>query len=272
MERVSHVAHFASAPTTSPERDLNVAGTIALGRDALARGPLHRFLYVGSAWSCGTPPSGLVAEDAVVKPPHLFPYLGAKLVAEHQLSEVLGSRLQIVRPSLVLGHTTLGSEPSASLLWLLRLVDQLRAIPWPFEQRLDVVPVDWLAAVLDQVLLADSGALPSRLHLSAGASSTTWGSIERVFTSLRGGDGDWSRQLLPHAEWVARASHALRGLADAPGIMDRCLRFVAGKAHFDNRRALAAGLPPPPRLKDYLPRCLTTGGRRPIAEQALDDA
>lgn len=272
MERVTHVAHFASDPTTGSERGLNVAGTIALAQGAAERGSLRRFLYVGSAWSCGTPRSGLVGEDAVVEPPHLFPYLAAKLVTEQQLGEVLGSRLQIVRPSLVLGHTTLGCAPSASLLWLLRLIDQVRSIPWPSDQRLDIVPVDWLAAAIDRVLLSDSISLPQRLHLSAGPSSTTWSTIERVFTSRRDGEGGWSRNVLSHAEWVEHAKLSLGGTATTSDVLERCLRFVSGNAAFDNQRAVAAGLASPPGLETYLGRCLAQVRGRSIAEQALDDA
>jgi nucleoside-diphosphate-sugar epimerase len=78
---VTRVAHFAA--DASPEgRATNVNGTVALARAFVDGGRPTRFLYVGSAWTCGAGARGVVREDGPPAGVALFPYLADKHAAE----------------------------------------------------------------------------------------------------------------------------------------------------------------------------------------------
>jgi nucleoside-diphosphate-sugar epimerase len=245
VDGVTHVAHFAVA-TAGDRRAVNVEGTLALAR-ATHTSDLERFLYIGSAWSRA--PSG--------EP--LFPYLADKLVAEQMLARVTGLPLVIARPSLAMGHTKLGCEPSASLFWVLRLIDRVGRLPWHRHQRLDVVPIDWLAANIARLLFEDAPAKAAPIHLSAGPRSLSWGQIEAAFGC------SWLAEPMELDVWCDLASEVLGASPTVRGALERCLRFLSGDAVFHGAE------PPPPSLSTYLSICLQRDGGRGIAEQALDD-
>jgi nucleoside-diphosphate-sugar epimerase len=262
---VTHVVHFAA--DASPEgRTTNVDSTVALAQAFVDQGCATRFLYVGSAWTCGASARGNVREDGPPAGAPLFPYLADKRAAEAMLTEVPCLPLLIVRPSLVVGHTTRGCEPSASLFWALRLVACAKRLPWAPEHRLDTVPVDWLAAAVEGLLLGPSPA-HRVLHLSAGDASPAWSEIEAAFARVgEARNREPSRPLAPHAWCAAVASDRFVDL------LSRCCRFFAGNAIFDADRAQTAGVPAPPLLPSYVEVCLRRAAGRSPFEQAVDDA
>jgi nucleoside-diphosphate-sugar epimerase len=266
---VTHVVHFA-VDTTMSGRSLNIDGTLALARAAL-RARVDRFVYIGSAWSCGHSARGVVGEDDATAGDPLFSYLADKLVAERLLAALPSLPLQILRPSLVLGHTVRGCEPSASLFWLLRLIDRLRRLPWSLDQSLDVVPVDWLVAAIAKLMFAPLPARTRTLHLSAGvAGRLSWRQIEKSFA--RGATRPWAAEPRSIEEWSAQAADVTQASSQLRQTLSRCMRFLSGDALFDNERMLAAGVSQPPSLSSYLDVCLRKDGGRTLGEQALDDA
>ncbi|HEX2572199.1 MAG TPA: SDR family oxidoreductase [Polyangia bacterium] len=268
LDEVSHVVHFAVDGSAHGPR-VNLEGTRALARLALRSRRLERFVYVGSAWSCGAQRTGLVSEDDSPGSEPVLPYLADKVIVEQALERLLGLPLVVIRPSLAIGHTRLGCEPSASLFWALRLIDRIACLPWRREQRLDAVPVDWLSCAIEHLLFAPALS-HRRYHLSAGLGGVSWEEIEAAFALVTGAVRSYER--VPAAVWAARAAPALCGDPEARETLARCLRFLEGDAVFDNTRALAAGLAPPPRLTSYLGVCLHRARGRTLLEQAGDDA
>jgi nucleoside-diphosphate-sugar epimerase len=265
--RVTHVVNLALDAGSSPRaRAVNLDGPLALAREAQRGGRLQRFLHVGSAWSCGAGARGVVGEDDAPRGEPVSTSLVHKHAAERALEGLPGLPLVIARPSLVVGHSTRGCEPSASLFWVLRLLDALGRIPWEKRRHLDAVPVDWVAVALTELLFAPTlGHV--RHHLSAGRSgSVTWGDIESAFAAV-GRRPRW-REEAPTSldDWASSVAPAIPAGALAP-----CLRFLGGDAVFDDSRARTLGLPAAPRLTEYLAVCLRRARDRPIAEQALDD-
>lgn len=261
LERVTHVVHCA-VDTSEHSRAVNVDGTLALARATLASRQLERFLYVGSAWSCGR--SGEVHEIDTPSESPLFPYLADKLLAERMLGSLEGLPLQIVRPSLVMGHTLLGCEPSASLFWVLRLIQKLAHLPWHRAQRLDVVPLDWLCEALACLLFSRS--TQGALHLSAGTASASWAQIEASLAHGR----PWIAAPMDLDAWSSVAVAKVKGLSPMQATLLRCLRFFAGDTVFNNERMLASGVTPPPSVPSYLAACLRDD--RSLMQQARDDA
>jgi nucleoside-diphosphate-sugar epimerase len=270
---VTHVVHAAVEASGSPRaRAVNVEATLALARRALGGGRLERFVYVGSAWTCGAGARGVVREDDAPRGEPVSDYLPHKLDAERGLEAIAGLPLTIARPSLVVGHTTLGCEPSASLFWILRLLDAVGEIPWEKSRRLDVVPVDWVAAALAHLLFA--GSLEHRrYHLSAGpGASVSWADIESAFGPAAGRSPWREAPGTSLAAFASRVASLPRiGAAIPRETLLACLRFLAGDAVFDATRARERGIPAAPPLTGHLPICLRRAGDRTVAEQAVDD-
>jgi nucleoside-diphosphate-sugar epimerase len=269
FECVTHVVHAAIAAGSSPRaRSVNVDRTLALARAARAGGRLERFVYVGSAWSCGAAARGVVDEDDAPRGEPVSDYLLHKSAAESQLANLPGLPLVIARPSLVIGHSRLGCEPSASLFWVLRLFAHLRQIPWEKRRRLDAVPVDWVAAALARLLFSPT-LTHLRYHLSAGPTeSVSWGDLESAF-----GGSPWKEEAPASlADWASSAAADPRLDAPLPrSALLACLRFLAGDAVFDDARAREVGIAPAPRLTEVLDVCLRRAGDRSLAAQATDD-
>jgi nucleoside-diphosphate-sugar epimerase len=271
--RITHVVHLAlDAGSSARAAAVNLEGTLALARAAQGGGRLERFLYIGSAWSCGSGARGVVREDDAPRGEPVSDHLLHKATIERRLEGVRGLPLVIARPSLVVGHTTLGCEPSASLVWLIRLLDHVGRLPWEKRHRLDVVPVDWVASALDHLLLAPRLAHP-RYHLSAGATgSVSWADIESAFGREGGRPRRYEEAPSSLAGWIAsiRTPEA-SGMTLPETTLLACLRFLGSDAVFDDTRARALGIPAAPRLTDYLEVCLRRACGRTIAAQALDD-
>jgi nucleoside-diphosphate-sugar epimerase len=269
LPATTHVVHCALDASGSPLA--NLRGTLALANQVCEHGRCARFLYVGSAWSCGRVTEGLVHEnDPSIEA--LFPYLAEKAATEHALGAIPGFPLVVVRPSLVLGHTVLGARSSASLFWVLRLIHEMASLPWSRQRRVDVVPVDWVATAVSAMLFAT--APPPVVHLSAGEeTSVRWADIEAVFCRTEGTTRQWIESPLSRSEWSrAAAAKVLPDASHAAETLDRCLRFFEGDVRFDTLRAREAGITSAPALTAYLDTCLRVAATHDLTAQWLDDA
>jgi hypothetical protein len=140
-----------------------------------------------------------------------------------------------------------------------------------------VVPVDWVADAL--VLLLFKPELAHRCyHVSAGRdSSVTWREIAAVFARCYGTRPEQPYQVVDIPTFVRERGRMQEILG--PGDMDHLLaamqiyfRFMEIDAElFDNTRLLAEGMPPAPKLTDYLHLCATQPAGRTVYEQMLDD-
>lgn len=80
---------------------------------------------------------------------HYLDYTQSKYDAEHRRrTELPRLPLIIVRPTIVVGHTTMGCEASGSIYWVFRLARALRAFPCRLDQKIDVIPVDYCAQAI----------------------------------------------------------------------------------------------------------------------------
>ncbi|MFO0591393.1 MAG: SDR family oxidoreductase [Polyangiaceae bacterium] len=263
VTRIAHLAVCSSGGATA--QTVNLEAPLSLARAAMSAGSLRRFLYVGSAWSCGVGARGVVPEDAPPLGEPLHPYLVDKVACEARLAATPGLPLTIARPSLAMGHTELGCEPTASLFWVLRYLARAGELSPDDARRLDTVPFDWLARALGALLFQEAPR-HLRTHLSAGPErAVTWGEIARGLPAASAPSATATplnpERAVSAEERPARFDDALRG----------CLRFLRGEAVFDGARAREAGIPAPPRLTSYLACCVRRARGRSIESQALDD-
>lgn len=261
---VTHTLHLAASTSFGKEPSIyrvNVDGALSVARSMRGRN-LERYLHTGTATICGARPPHIVHEDDYPHADalHLVEYTKSKAQAEQELISRYGDLPTVIaRPSIVVGHRQLGCAPSGSIFWVLRAIEALRFLPWSRNNRVDVVPVDWVAGALAQLLLAPDLKY-DRYHLSAGdISCVRWSELEAESARVFGGPaqdryktgsiGDLTRQRIREAipECPPRyLRHAL----------ELYTRFCSLDLIFDNHRLLREGIAPPPRFTDYMRTCL----------------
>ncbi|MDB4989694.1 MAG: hypothetical protein JWN04_4872 [Myxococcaceae bacterium] len=185
--------------------------------------------------------------------------------------------LVVARPSVVIGHSRLGSRPSGSIFWVLRALERVRLLAGGVDASLDVVPADYVAEALQHLTFADT--LRHRAyHISAGEESRA--PIRELarrladassephrgadYTVIRGEDVGLYRQRMREAFGPTHG----RRVQLALGLY---LRFCELSLRFDNSRLRAEGLPASPPLLDYLDTCLAQCRELSIVEQADDE-
>lgn len=278
LDGVTHVINSAAIATFSNNPKIwpiNVDGTFAFAQRMARVAGLQRFVHVGTAMACGPDRPSPIAESWEFPPPevHLVPYTNSKAEIERRLrTELPGLPMVVVRPSIIVGHSRLGCRPSTSIFWVLRMAQILEAFTCSLEERVDIVPVDWCAQAI--VTLALKERLAHDLyHVSAGDSACTFGEVDVALAAGYGVEPVGARFRVVEEQDLPQLAQALeRKIGEVNRrVLLRAMRLYGGFAElnyvFDNHRLLAEGVPPPPRLPDYLPLCAVTAAAIPFAEQ-----
>lgn len=282
LAEVSEVVNCAAFASFSNHPDIvrtNVAGTVGFAAAIAARARLRRFIQVGTAMCCGPDAPRLVGEDYDPPPgaAQLVPYTASKLEGERRLRAELPSLpLVVVRPSIIVGHTRLGCQPSPSIFWVFRMARALRGFPCEVESRIDVVPVDYCAEAILHLLRAPRLSHDVYQLSAAEAASCSFREIDGAIALALGEP--------PVADYRRLSDDEIRERQDSfddlfgPCIKPVMLRaiqlygaFASLDMLFDNRRLLAEGVPPPPRFTSYAGLCARTAHGAPIASQMVYD-
>jgi nucleoside-diphosphate-sugar epimerase len=280
---VTHVIHAAAVTSFSANpkiRAINVDASLAFVRLLTERAAVKRFLNVGTAWCVGMRGAGTVAEEADPKMgEHAVPYTESKIEFERAVRAHF-PKLAFVsaRPSIVVGHTKLGTAPSGSIYWVFRSGQLMGRFTAGYEDRVDVVPVDWVASALLQ-LIAKPKLAHNTYHLSAGvAASSGVGQIDVSIARGRnlppnGADG---YEQVSNSE-LSTAVYAMRErFGDVkPKLLAKALclygEFARSGTMFDNQRTLAEGIAAPPPFFSYADVCAATAETSSISAQMEDD-
>ncbi len=277
---VSHILHLAADTAwwgRQRVRRVNHDGTLALARLAGRLPRLERLLHVSTAMICGAAPPRLVEEEFYPRTDvdHLVDYSRSKAETEMALAaRHAGLPIVVARPSIVVGHATLGASPSGSILWVVRAADRLRLVSCPLDGSIDIVPADWTARALLH-LLAKPDLTHSLYHLSAGEGARTrWSDLGRAFTRADGVPRHYHDLEAEDGGLLRQRFAAAFGLNDPVRVtmyraMRAYYRFCRLNTTFANHRLLAEGVAPPPSLPDYLGTCLANSAG--IVEQFADD-
>jgi nucleoside-diphosphate-sugar epimerase len=280
---VTHVIHAAAVTSFSAHpkiRAINVDASLAFVRVLTERAALKRFLNVGTAWCVGMRGAGLVAEEAdPVMGEHAVPYTESKIDFERAVrAEFPELAFVSARPSIVVGHTRLGTTPSGSIYWVFRSGQLMGRFTAAYDDSVDVVPVDWVANALLQ-LISKSKLAHDTYHLSAGSQgSSTLGQIDVSIARGRntlpnGADG---YQQVNNPELSASVYAMRERFGDAkPKLLAKALclygEFARSGTMFDNRHTLAEGIDAPPPFFSYADVCAATAEISSISEQMEDD-
>lgn len=283
LAEVTHVINAAALATfsSSPQlRPVNVEGTFAFARRLAEVARLERFVHVGTAMCVGPDAPSPVAEDDALPGParHLVPYTESKLDIERKLrSELPHLPLVLARPTIIVGHSGLGTRPSGSIFWVFRTAMLLERWTVAPEGRIDVVPVDWVARAL--IELATRPALKYSLyHLSAGPTrASTFAELDAAIARGRGVEPILPRYRQASLEELSAMSGEYNARLGPchPRIMQRAIRlygaFAALDMTFRNERLVEEGMAPPPPFAAYAGLCAKTSEGQTIAEQMMAD-
>ena len=271
------VATFANNPKLWP---INVEGTFAFARRLTEVARIQRFVHVGTAMCVGPDAPKDVPEDYESPQPirHLVPYTETKVEIERRLRhEIPQLPLVRARPTIIVGHTRLGTRPSGSIYWVFRTAQLLERFTVAPGDRIDVVPVDWAAHTL--VELALKPVLKHDFyHLAAGPGhATVFSELDAAMAAGRGVEPVLPRYRQATLEELdAMGGEYQKRLGPChPRIMQRAIRlygtFAALNYAFCNDHLRDEGLDPPPPFASYAALCAATSEGITIAEQMMAD-
>jgi len=281
----SRVIHCAATVrfdhTLERARRMNVEGTRRVLDFAAEMRSLRSFAYVGTAYVAGER-EGLIRESELdVGQRFRNTYEQTKAEAEALVRSRMGSLpCVILRPSIIVGDSQTGVTSSFKMMyWPLKIYARRlwRTVPGFSDAVLDIVPVDYVAKAVVQ-LLFDENALSTTFHLCAGprASATIEEIARRATEYFKVREPRYVdpkiffaavRPLLFLALWGRKR----RVLIDGRAYRD----YFTMRMQFDTTNAERllgpAGIVPPP-VMDYLDRLLhycvaSDWGRREIPAQ-----
>jgi len=293
IRRVVHCAALTSFGANRRAFSTNVDGTLRFVHHLRQVADIERFLHVSTAMICGDAPPPVVREDdyPLASARHLVSYTESKAEAERLLRLTLPNfPLVIVRPSIIVGHSQLGTAPSSSIFWTFRVADALGMILGQERSQIDVIPVDYAAEVLLQLLLKPKLRYPS-YHISAGMESAcSWEEIAVAFAqseswseSADQGSGSpsavrtntgYRTVTLEEIEGRKPEFDTLFGRCHK-GFMMKAIKlygaFASLNTVFDTRRIREEGIAASPRFIDYLSTCRATSEPFTISDQMAVD-
>ncbi|MDD0839855.1 SDR family oxidoreductase [Curvibacter sp. HBC61] len=271
------IASFGNHPSIWPT---NVDGVLAMAHALHQRCRLKRFLHIGTAMACGRRAPLPVPEgyDAGEDTEHFLEYTASKHEVERRLRQELPDLpLVVARPSIVVGHTHHGCEPSGSIYWVFRIARALQTFPCELDQKIDVIPVDYCAEALE-LLLEKPQLQHTEYHLSAGEENSC--SFEEIDAAIAQAVGQppmrsvYKKQSLEEIAKTQDRFKALLGPCNRRIVL-RAIRTYGGFASmgmlFQNQRLLDEGMRPPQRLATYAGHCERTSRGHLIAEQMKFD-
>lgn len=167
---------------------VNVDGTRNLVRWANTLQNLETFLYVGTAWICGSERINRVVfegESPNVNYKQVADYCRSKTAAEILVREAIQpEKLLVIRPSIIMGDSRKWSPRSYTILWAVAAFDKMRLLPMNPFASCDIVPVDYACQAIIE-LLSSGRRKYNTYHISSGEKSITsmGGLLEVVRTS-----------------------------------------------------------------------------------------
>ncbi len=242
------IVHCAASLNRKSEKaclNVNLRGTlemIQLARRAHAAGGLRRFSHVSTVAIAGHRQDEVVLEDEALdwERSDYDPYARTKKFCEHMLRELLppDAQLTIFRPSIVLGDSRHGETTQFEMVRAFVFLAKLPILPFRPDDRLDIVPVEYVADAISTLHLA-SQPRHDVYHLSSGTGSQTFRELTDALTRARGGRAPRYAPFLrrPFTALVNAAAER-RGtpMGYAASLLKVFLPYLYFNTVFDNRR------------------------------------
>jgi len=180
LNNITTVIHSAANTSFAKVKDdlvekANIGGLTKILLWAKQVSSLDTFMYVGTATICGKDAKHrLITEDEspYLEANHLVKYTYTKMMGEVLVKQhISGDKVLIVRPSIIMGDSRRVEPRSPVILWALATMNKLRLVPANQFASLDMVPVDFVAGVMTQLLFVKRSY--DTYHISAGNDACT---------------------------------------------------------------------------------------------------
>jgi len=188
------VIHCASSLNRKSEKsclNVNLRGTLEvaqLARRAQDAHGLRRFSQISTVAVAGTRSHEIVSEDSSIdwNRSDYDPYARTKKFCEHMVRELLPEvQRTVFRPSIVLGDSRCAETTQFDMVRAFVFLAGLPVLPFRPSDRIDIVPVDYVAASVVK-LHQKANPLHEIYHLSSGTGSETFAQLTRAIAQASG--------------------------------------------------------------------------------------
>jgi len=243
------VIHCAASLNRKSEKvclNVNLRGTlevIQLARRARDHHGLRRFSHVSTVAVAGHRKDEVVQEDAAIdwNRSDYDPYARTKKFCEHMVHELLPDvQRTIFRPSIVLGDSRRPETNQFDMVRAFVLLAGLPALPFRASDKIDIVPVDYVANAV-ATLHQKSQPAHEVYHLSSGRDSETFAQVTDALAKAQGKRGPTFVPSLegPTGKMInalaGRAGKKIGGLAT---LLKVFLPYLVWNTVFDNTRVV----------------------------------
>ena len=283
LDSVTHVINCAAIASFGKNPliwKVNVTGTLEFVKRMNRVAGLKQFIQVGTAMACVPSQGELVQERDIntEEKDHIVAYTYSKATIEQLIQkECPNLPLLIVRPSIIVGHSKLGCQPSSSIYWVFEMVMKLGKFLCTLEDRVDIIPVDFCAEAI--VFLLDKGISNNEIfHISAGEEySVSFREIDAAISAAH----SWPA-IAPNYQQVEFSEvYALRkNFNQMYGDCNERLMLLAMQLYgsfaqlnvrFDNHKLLELGVTPPQKFTTYIDKCVATTSHLTVPELMIVD-
>jgi len=258
VESTDSIIHCAASLNRRSEKvclNVNLRGTlevIQLARAARDHHGLRRMSHVSTVAVAGHRHNEIVTEDAAIdwNRSDYDPYARTKKFSEHMISQLLPDVPHtIFRPSIVLGDSRHAETTQFDMVRSFVFLAGLPVLPFRPEDRLDIVPVDFVA---DAIVALHQKEKPNHdiYHLSSGAGSQTFRQLTRALAEAQEGRAPVFVPALTGSFTSLVNSLANRrgtALGHGASLLKVFIPYLVWNTVFDNERVVSeTGLAPAP--------------------------
>jgi thioester reductase-like protein len=243
------VIHCAASLNRKSEKsclNVNLRGTlevIQFARRAHEDHGMRRFSHVSTVAVAGHRANEVVEEDTSIdwNRSDYDPYARTKKFCEHMVRELLPDVPRtIFRPSIVLGDSRRPETNQFDMVRACVFLAGLPALPFRATDRVDIVPVDYVAGAISKLHRQERTA-HEIYHLSSGTGSETF---QQLTDALSKAEGKRGPVYVPSLEGPSsKMIHALAGRAGRIGGLATLLKvflpYLVWNTVFDNQRIVA---------------------------------
>jgi thioester reductase-like protein len=249
VQSTDSIIHCAASLNRKSEKsclNVNLRGTlevIQLAMRARDEHGLRRFSHVSTVAVAGHRANEVVEEDTAIdwNRSDYDPYARTKKFCEHMVRELLPDvQRTIFRPSIVLGDSRRPETNQFEMVRAFVFLAGLPALPFRATDKVDIVPVDYVADAISTLHLKEKPA-HEIYHLSSGSDSETFAELTSALAKAQGKRGP---MYMPSLEGPSlKMVNALAGRAGKVGglatLMKVFLPYLVWNTVFDNRRVVA---------------------------------
>ena len=243
------VLHCAASLNRKSEKsclNVNLRGTLEvaqLARHAQDSHGLRRFSEVSTVAVAGRRESEVVTEDDAIdwSRSDYDPYSRTKKFCEYMIGELLADVPRtIFRPSIVLGDSRRAETTQFDMVRAFVFLGSLPALPFRPEDRVDIVPVDYVA---DAIVSLHQNPCPKHeiYHLSSGLHSESFHQLTAALANARGKMKPlfWPGLEGPFRGTVEWLSRRRDNLGHAASLLKVFWPYLVWNTVFDNARVVA---------------------------------